>query len=85
VQNLTAWEIWFFITGRVLMSFGLGVLVMTFQNWAAGLRFPLSLSVLFFFSSPPRVFFGSGRTAQMTTAQPNQSLEPAAGRSEVHI
>jgi hypothetical protein len=30
VHNLTAWEIWFFIAGRVLMSFGLGVLVMKY-------------------------------------------------------
>jgi protein-S-isoprenylcysteine O-methyltransferase Ste14 len=31
VQNLTPWEIWGFIAGRVLMSFGLGVLAM--QSW----------------------------------------------------
>jgi hypothetical protein len=30
VQNLTAGEIWFFIAGRVLMSFALGVLVMKY-------------------------------------------------------
>jgi peptidoglycan/LPS O-acetylase OafA/YrhL len=27
VQNLTPWEIWMFITGRVFMSFGVGILV----------------------------------------------------------
>jgi peptidoglycan/LPS O-acetylase OafA/YrhL len=31
VQNLTPWEIWFFILGRVLLGFGLGVLAM--QNY----------------------------------------------------
>ena len=30
VQNLTPWEIWMFIAGRVFMSFGLGVLAMQF-------------------------------------------------------
>ena len=30
VQNLTPWEIWGFIAGRVLMSFGLGVLAMQY-------------------------------------------------------
>jgi hypothetical protein len=30
VQNLTPWEIWSFIAGRVLMSFGLGVLAMRY-------------------------------------------------------
>ncbi len=28
VRNLSPWEIWGFIAGRVLMSFGLGVLAM---------------------------------------------------------
>ena len=30
VQKLTAWEIWGFVAGRVLMSFGLGVLAMRY-------------------------------------------------------
>jgi peptidoglycan/LPS O-acetylase OafA/YrhL len=30
VQNLTPWEIWFFIAGRVFMSFGIGVLAMQY-------------------------------------------------------
>ena len=30
VQNLTPWEIWAFIAGRVFMSFGLGVLAMRY-------------------------------------------------------
>jgi hypothetical protein len=30
VQNLTAWEIWGFIAGRVFMSFGLGILAMQY-------------------------------------------------------
>ena len=30
VQNLTPWEIWGFIAGRVFMSFGLGVLAMQY-------------------------------------------------------
>lgn len=30
VQNLTAWEIWFFIAGRVLVGFGLGILAMKY-------------------------------------------------------
>jgi hypothetical protein len=30
VQNLTPWEIWAFIAGRVLMSFGLGVLAVRY-------------------------------------------------------
>jgi len=32
VQNLTPLEIWMFIVGRVLMSFGVGVVAM--QYWA---------------------------------------------------
>ena len=36
VQNLTAWEIWGFIVGRVLMSFGLGVLAMQYYPQMAG-------------------------------------------------
>ena len=30
VQNLTGLEIWFFILGRVLVAFGLGVLAMAY-------------------------------------------------------
>jgi hypothetical protein len=30
VQNLTPWEIWAFIAGRVLMSFGFGVLAVRY-------------------------------------------------------
>jgi hypothetical protein len=30
VQNLTGLEIWFFIIGRVLLAFGLGVLAMIY-------------------------------------------------------
>ncbi len=30
VQNLTPWEIWGFIAGRVFMSFGLGVLAVQY-------------------------------------------------------
>jgi hypothetical protein len=30
VQNLTPYEIWMFIAGRVFMSFGLGVLAMQY-------------------------------------------------------
>lgn len=30
VQNLTPWEIWGFMAGRVFMSFGLGVLAMQY-------------------------------------------------------
>lgn len=30
VQNLTPWEIWMFIAGRVFASFGIGVLAMTY-------------------------------------------------------
>ncbi len=30
VKNLTAWEIWGFIAGRVLAGFGLGVLAMQY-------------------------------------------------------
>jgi hypothetical protein len=41
VQNLTPWEIWGFIAGRVLMSFGLGVLAMQyFPQSAASLGVP---------------------------------------------
>ena len=36
IQNLTPWEIWGFIAGRVLMSFGLGVLAMQFFPQIAG-------------------------------------------------
>lgn len=40
VQNLTPWEIWMFIAGRVFMSFGLGVFAMQFfpevASWVAG-------------------------------------------------
>ena len=35
VQNLTPWEIWGFIAGRVLMSFGLGVLSMQYYPQVA--------------------------------------------------
>jgi hypothetical protein len=30
VRNLTPWEIWGFVAGRVLMSFGLGILAMQY-------------------------------------------------------
>jgi hypothetical protein len=30
VQNLTPWEIWMFVAGRVFMSFGIGVLAMKY-------------------------------------------------------
>lgn len=30
VQNLTAWEIWMFVAGRVFMSFGIGVVAMRY-------------------------------------------------------
>jgi hypothetical protein len=30
VQNLTGLEVWFFILGRVLLAFGLGVLAMAY-------------------------------------------------------
>jgi len=30
VQNLTGLEIWFFILGRVLLAFGLGILAMAY-------------------------------------------------------
>ena len=41
VQNLTSWEIWFFVAGRVLMSFGLGVLaVMYIPDIAIPLAYP---------------------------------------------
>ncbi|MBX7210480.1 MAG: hypothetical protein K1X78_19375 [Verrucomicrobiaceae bacterium] len=41
IQNLTPWEIWGFIAGRVFMSFGLGVLVMQhFPQVASSLAFP---------------------------------------------
>jgi len=36
VQNLTPWEIWGFIAGRVSMSFGLGVLAMQYYPQIAG-------------------------------------------------
>jgi hypothetical protein len=36
VQNLTPWEIWGFIAGRVFMSFGLGVLAMQYFPQVAG-------------------------------------------------
>ena len=36
VQNLTPWEIWGFIAGRVFMSFGLGVLAMHYYPQIAG-------------------------------------------------
>jgi hypothetical protein len=36
VQNLTPWEIWGFIAGRVFISFGLGVLAMTYFPQIAG-------------------------------------------------
>jgi len=35
VQNLTPWEIWMFIAGRVFMSFGIGILVMQYFPHAA--------------------------------------------------
>lgn len=41
VQNLTPWEIWGFIAGRVFMSFGLGVLAMQyFPDVAASIAVP---------------------------------------------
>jgi hypothetical protein len=41
VQNLTPWEIWGFIAGRVFMSFGLGVLAMEYYpQIAASLGIP---------------------------------------------
>lgn len=41
VQNLTPWEIWAFIAGRVFMSFGLGVLAMQYYPQISGsLGFP---------------------------------------------
>lgn len=43
VQNLTAREIWFFIAGRVFMSFGLGVLVM---KYVPELDSPLAIPTL---------------------------------------
>ena len=36
VQNLTAWEIWGFVAGRVFMSFGIGVLAMQYYPQVAG-------------------------------------------------
>ena len=36
VQNLTSWEIWAFIAGRVFMSFGLGVLAMRYYPQISG-------------------------------------------------
>jgi hypothetical protein len=36
VHNLTPWEIWGFIAGRVFMSFGLGVLAMQYFPQIAG-------------------------------------------------
>ena len=36
VQNLTPWEIWGFVAGRVFMSFGLGVLAMQYYPQIAG-------------------------------------------------
>ena len=36
VQNLTPWEIWGFIAGRVFVSFGFGVLVMQYFPQVAG-------------------------------------------------
>ena len=36
VQNLTPWEIWGFIAGRVFMSFGLGVLAMQYFPQVSG-------------------------------------------------
>ncbi len=52
VQNLTPWEIWMFIAGRVLMSFGLGVLAMQFfpepASWLAIPTIVLGLVLLIF-------------------------------------
>ena len=36
VQNLTSWEIWMFIAGRVFMSFGIGVLAMQYFPQTVG-------------------------------------------------
>ena len=36
VRNLTPWEIWGFIAGRVFMSFGLGVLAMQYFPQVTG-------------------------------------------------
>ena len=43
VQNLTPWEIWGFIAGRVFMSFGLGVLAVQYFPRVAG---PLGIPTL---------------------------------------
>lgn len=43
VQNLTPWEIWAFIAGRVLMSFGLGVLAVRYYPQVAD---PLAVPTL---------------------------------------
>ena len=41
VQNLTPWEIWGFIVGRVLIGFALGILVMQYYpRLAAPLAVP---------------------------------------------
>lgn len=34
VQNLSPWEIWMFIAGRVYMSYGIGVLAMRYYPQA---------------------------------------------------
>jgi hypothetical protein len=36
VQNLSAWEIWFFIAGRVLVGVGIGILAMKYVPDIAG-------------------------------------------------
>jgi hypothetical protein len=50
VQNLTPWEIWMFIAGRVFMSFGIGVLAMRFYpqsvSWSGFSTFILGIVLL---------------------------------------
>jgi hypothetical protein len=50
VQNLTSWEIWGFIAGRVFMSFGLGVLAMQycprFVSWSGIPTFVIGVMLL---------------------------------------
>ena len=43
VQNLTPWEIWAFIVGRVLVGFGFGIL---FTQWYPQIADSLALPVL---------------------------------------
>jgi len=52
VQNLTPWEIWMFIAGRVFMSFGIGVLAMIYfpdiAEWLAVPSIFIGLILLIF-------------------------------------